>query len=205
MLYDRIFAAAFPEGHAESEVESFSGSGSGSGVMENISSALVTTSPSSAMGVMNIDRVPGSTADPFDWTNNFNVSFISSVFGIAVCSQWGPVNHMYFQLANTFFFLSYLAPSGLYGMVYLRCTHLIGCALFALWGFSVICSFDAFLWNVNFVVINFIHVCILIYRLRPVKFTKEVEEVSINLYFLKIIHGVLSDLKIHSRISHARF
>lgn len=182
MLYDRIFSANFAGGNAESQVESFSGGGSGAGLMENISSAIVTSSPSSAMSVTNIDRIQGSTADPSDWTNNFNVSFISSVFGIAVCSQWGPVNHMYFQLANTFFFLSYLAPSGLYGLVYLRCTHLIGCALFALWGFSVICSLDAFLWNVNFVVINFIHVCILLYRLRPVKFSKEVEEVYVALF-----------------------
>ncbi|XP_034253557.1 blood vessel epicardial substance isoform X2 [Thrips palmi] len=183
MAYDRIFAANFAEGNAASEVGAVSGSGPATNLMENISSALTSTSPSPSMAVSQFEKLPSSTTDPpFDWANNFNVSYFASLFGNPACSQWGSVNHMYFQLANTFFFLSYLAPSGLYGMVYLRSTHLIGCALFALWGWSVICSFDAFLWNVNFVVINFIHICILLYRLRPVKFTKEVEEVYVALF-----------------------
>lgn len=108
-----------------------------------------------------------------------NVSFIASIFGAPVCLKWEPVNHVYFQLANTFFFLSYLAPNGVYGILYLRCTLLVGCAFFALWGWAVLCSFDAFLWNATFVAINFLQVCILLYHLRPIKFTKEVEEVSI--------------------------
>lgn len=182
MLYDRIFAANFPEGNAERTVEALSGKSPGAVLMENITSALAPTSPTYTMGIAQFEKVPTTAADSFGWASDFNISFMSSVFGIAVCSQWGSMNHMYFQLANIFFFLSYLAPSGLYGMVYLRCTHLIGCALFALWGWSVICSFDAFLWNVNFVVINFIHVCVLLYRLRPVKFTKEVEEVYVALF-----------------------
>ncbi|KAK6636658.1 hypothetical protein RUM43_010320 [Polyplax serrata] len=105
-----------------------------------------------------------------------NVSFIASIFGAPVCLKWEPVNHVYFQLANTFFFLSYLAPNGVYGILYLRCTLLVGCAFFALWGWAVLCSFDAFLWNATFVAINFLQVCILLYHLRPIKFTKEVEE-----------------------------
>lgn len=183
MIYDRIFAANFAEGIAASEVDGVSGSGPAANLMENISSALMSTSPTPTMAISQFGKLSTTTAEPFDWANNFNVSYISSLFGNPACSQWGSVNHMYFQLANTFFFLSYLAPSGLYGMVYLRSTHLIGCALFALWGWSVICSFDAFLWNVNFVVINFIHICVLLYRLRPVKFTKEVEEVRHLLYY----------------------
>lgn len=176
MLYDRIFAAN-PDDNAGKAAENLAGSAPSSSLLGNISSVLTSTSSSPTMGISEFEKAAPTSADPYDWTSNLNVSFISSVFGIAVCSQWGQVNHMYFQLANTFFFLSYLAPSGLYGLVYLRCTHMIGCALFALWGWSVTCSFDAFLWNVNFVAINFIHICVLLYRLRPVKFSKEVEEV----------------------------
>lgn len=136
-----------------------------------------------AMGVVPYQtRLPAAddSADlPDQWPNitTNNISFISSVFSVSYCTQWGSVNHAYFQLANTFFFLSYLAPNGLYGILYLRCTLLVGCAFFALWGWAVLCSFDAFLWNANFVAINFIHVCILLYHLRPIKFSKEVEEV----------------------------
>jgi hypothetical protein len=117
--------------------------------------------------------------DHEDWlTSTYNVSFISSIFGNVYCAKWGPTNHMYFQLANTCFFLSYLAPNGTYGILYLRFTLLVGCALFALWGWTVLCSLDAFLWNANFVAINFVHVCVLLYHLRPIKFTREIEEVS---------------------------
>ena len=87
------------------------------------------------------------------------------------------VNHIYFQLANAFFLLSHLAPSGIHGVLYLRSTLLVGCAFLALWGWTIACWLDAALWNALFVAINFVHVCMLLYRLRPMKFTREIEEV----------------------------
>ncbi|XP_059485000.1 popeye domain-containing protein 3-like isoform X3 [Neocloeon triangulifer] len=117
------------------------------------------------------------------WPSRYNISVIASMLDNMYCAKWGPANHMYFQLANTFFLLSYLAPNGTYGILYLRSTLLVGCALFALWGWTVLCSLDAFLWNANFVAINFIHVCVLLYYLRPVKFSKEIEEVYIALFY----------------------
>ncbi|XP_023316606.1 blood vessel epicardial substance isoform X2 [Trichogramma pretiosum] len=87
------------------------------------------------------------------------------------------VNHVYFQLANAFFLLSHLAPNGLHGVLYLRCTLLVGCAFLAGWAWTIACWIDAALWNILFVLINLIHVCVLIYRLRPVRFSKEIEEV----------------------------
>lgn len=90
------------------------------------------------------------------------------------------VNHIYFQLANAFFLLSHLAPSGLHGVLYLRCTLLVGCAFLALWAWMIVCWLDAALWNALFVAINFVHVCTLLYRLRPVKFSKEIEEVCLS-------------------------
>ncbi|XP_008202836.1 blood vessel epicardial substance isoform X1 [Nasonia vitripennis] len=92
------------------------------------------------------------------------------------------VNHIYFQLANAFFLLSHLAPSGLHGVLYLRCTLLVGCAFLALWAWTIVCWLDAALWNALFVVINFVHVCTLLYRLRPVKFSKEIEEVYVAVF-----------------------
>ncbi|XP_043280462.1 popeye domain-containing protein 3-like isoform X2 [Venturia canescens] len=87
------------------------------------------------------------------------------------------VNHIYFQLANAFFLLSHLAPSGIHGVLYLRSTLLVGCAFLALWGWTIACWLDAALWNALFVAINFLHVCMLLYRLRPIKFSREIEEV----------------------------
>ncbi|KAG7209620.1 hypothetical protein KM043_011271 [Ampulex compressa] len=92
------------------------------------------------------------------------------------------VNHVYFQLANAFFLLSHLAPSGIHGVLYLRCTLLVGCAFLALWGWTIACWLDAALWNALFVAINFVHVCTLLYKLRPIKFSREVEEVYIAVF-----------------------
>jgi hypothetical protein len=102
--------------------------------------------------------------------------------GVLTCQPYEGiyVNHIYFQLANAFFLLSHLASSGLHGVLYLRCTLLVGCTFLALWAWTVVCWLDAALWNGLFVVINFVHVCTLLYRLRPVKFSKEIEEVGLT-------------------------
>lgn len=156
-----------------------------------ISSSPSSSSPSAAMGVADDADVTKLHEGSEAWPNEpHNVSFLPALF-VSYCTEWKPVNHVYFQLANTFFFLSYLAPNGMYGILYLRCTLLVGCAFFALWGWAVLCCFDAFLWNATFVGINFIHVCILLYYLRPVKFTREVEEVSTGLSFC--LHILSSD------------
>ena len=99
-------------------------------------------------------------------------------YGSLMCHEWLPVNHIYFQLANLFLFLSYLAPNGIYGILYLRATLSIGCFFFSLWGWVILCAFDTFLWNAVFVVINVVHVCIICYYLRPIRFTAELEQVS---------------------------
>ncbi|XP_071443854.1 popeye domain-containing protein 1 isoform X1 [Hetaerina americana] len=179
------FAAALTEGNGEVNIAGTVEGGSSSAPENN------TAIPPS-----------GSVGEGSDWPNVTssitNVSIVSSVFGAGIwpsshlhhhCgvggsgSGWAPANHVYFQLANAFFFLSYLAPHrGAYGILYLRVTLLVGCAFFALWGWAVLCSFDAFLWNAAFVAINLLHVCVLLFHLRPVKFTREVEEVYLALF-----------------------
>lgn len=93
------------------------------------------------------------------------------------CLQWLPINHVYFQLANSFLFLSYLAPAGLYGLLYLRLMLAIGSAFFAIWGWVILCAFDTFLWNAVFFLINLVHGIYILFTLRPVRFDKQVEEV----------------------------
>ncbi|XP_017879043.1 blood vessel epicardial substance-like isoform X1 [Ceratina calcarata] len=106
------------------------------------------------------------------------------LYGVLTCQPYQgiSVNHIYFQLANAFFLLSHLAPSGIHGVLYLRCTLLVGCAFLALWGWTIACWLDAALWNALFVAINFVHVCTLLYKLRPIKFSREVEEVYIAVF-----------------------
>ncbi|XP_077293501.1 popeye domain-containing protein 1-like isoform X3 [Arctopsyche grandis] len=114
-----------------------------------------------------------------DWTNYtmYDKSFISAVFGVNYCTRWRQANHIYFQLANAFFFLSYLAPNGMYGLLFLRCTLLIGCGFTTLWAWTIECFLDAVVWNAVFIIINMVHISVLLFYLRPIKFSKEVEEV----------------------------
>ncbi|KAJ9598151.1 hypothetical protein L9F63_026745 [Diploptera punctata] len=95
---------------------------------------MSSTTSSATMGVADDSDITKLHEGSDEWpTEPHNVSFLPVLFA-SYCAEWKPVNHVYFQLANTFFFLSYLAPNGMYGILYLRCTLLVGCAFFALWG-----------------------------------------------------------------------
>ncbi|XP_064117170.1 popeye domain-containing protein 3-like isoform X6 [Macrobrachium nipponense] len=127
-----------------------------------------------------------STVDP-TFSSTFDIREVIARGGVdfgefGVCYNWLPINHIYFQLANIFLFLSYLAPNGIYGILYLRITLTIGCMFFSLWGWVILCAFDTFLWNAIFVLINLVHVIVICYYLRPVRFTPELEQVYRSLF-----------------------
>uniref|UniRef100_A0A023G8D4 Putative conserved plasma membrane protein n=1 Tax=Amblyomma triste TaxID=251400 RepID=A0A023G8D4_AMBTT len=105
-----------------------------------------------------------------------------SYFTTSVCPQWLDTNHLLFQLANIFLFLSYMAPAGLYGLLYLRICLTIGSFFFALWGYVILCAFDTMVWNAFFTAINLVHVCVLMYVLRPVRLPPNMELVYRELF-----------------------
>ncbi|XP_046456627.1 blood vessel epicardial substance-like [Daphnia pulex] len=128
-----------------------------------------------------LDRLNNSTVDGINATQqqpaDYDWSAVWPYFNTG-CLEWLPINHIYFQLANSFLFLSYLAPAGLYGLIYLRLMLAIGSAFFAIWGWFILCAFDTFLWNAFFLLINVVHVIYLLCSLKPPKFDKQVEEHS---------------------------
>ncbi|KAK8788837.1 popeye domain-containing protein 1-like [Amblyomma americanum] len=105
-----------------------------------------------------------------------------SYFATSVCPQWLDTNHLLFQLANIFLFLSYMAPAGLYGLLYLRICLTVGSFFFALWGYVILCAFDTMVWNAFFTAINLVHVCVLMYVLRPVRLPPNMELVYRELF-----------------------
>ncbi|KAL3204608.1 hypothetical protein MRX96_011600 [Rhipicephalus microplus] len=107
---------------------------------------------------------------------------MGSYFATAVCPTWLPTNHILFQLANIFLFLSYMAPAGLYGLLYLRMCLTLGSFFFALWGYVILCAFDTMVWNAFFTAINLVHVCVLMYVLRPVRLAPHMEVVYRELF-----------------------
>ncbi|CAN7941351.1 unnamed protein product [Ixodes hexagonus] len=98
------------------------------------------------------------------------------------CPSWLPPNHLLFHLANVFLLLSYVAPDGIYGLLYLRFCIAVGSLFFAMWGYLVLCSVDTLVWNALFTFINVVHICVLAYALRPVRFNPDLEMVYKELY-----------------------
>lgn len=122
---------------------------------------------------------------------------------------WLPINHISFQFAHVFLCLSYLAPPGLYGLIYLRLVLAIGSALLAAWACFIICAFDTFIWNSLFLLVNAVHAVVLIISLRTVHFGPQMEQVnvpwdpqelSIKTFLLPQVYGdIFQPLKVSKR------
>ncbi|XP_037029954.1 blood vessel epicardial substance isoform X2 [Bradysia coprophila] len=106
---------------------------------------------------------------PVDWT-------------IEHCALWHRPNHLYYQLGNAFFFLAFVAPHGSYGMLWLRCSLVVGCILLTMWGWIIECSADVVLWSSIFLATNLVYLVVLLCRLRPVRFEKEIESIYSSLF-----------------------
>uniref|UniRef100_A0A1B0DB77 POPDC1-3 domain-containing protein n=1 Tax=Phlebotomus papatasi TaxID=29031 RepID=A0A1B0DB77_PHLPP len=109
-------------------------------------------------------------SSPVEWAIGMDLT--------TACPTMRRPHHLYYQLGNALMAVAFLAPGGPYGQLWLRSVLVIGCVLMAMWGWLVECTVDAFIWAIVFLVINFIHVIVLLFRLRPVKFEKEIESVS---------------------------
>ncbi|CAH0720212.1 unnamed protein product, partial [Brenthis ino] len=98
------------------------------------------------------------------------------------CPKWRPINHIFFQAANVFFLLSFLAPHTPSGLIWLRVALILGCAFSGLWAWSIECYLDAVVWNSAFIVINFVYFAVQFYLMRPIKFHRDIEEVYLALF-----------------------
>ncbi|XP_055709636.1 blood vessel epicardial substance isoform X3 [Phlebotomus papatasi] len=113
-------------------------------------------------------------SSPVEWAIGMDLT--------TACPTMRRPHHLYYQLGNALMAVAFLAPGGPYGQLWLRSVLVIGCVLMAMWGWLVECTVDAFIWAIVFLVINFIHVIVLLFRLRPVKFEKEIESVYAALF-----------------------
>ncbi|XP_013388128.1 popeye domain-containing protein 3 [Lingula anatina] len=120
-----------------------------------------------------------NTTDPSSYVIMGAVSNESLLDNISTTSwmgcEWLPPNHVYFQMANVCLLLSYLAPNGIYGLLFLRTVLCIASIFFSVWGWDVLCAFDTFLWNFFLAIINFVQAVLIIYHLRPLSFPPEIE------------------------------
>lgn len=148
-----------------------------------------TAATTSSIGDVNNDVQQVATGG-YDISNNSNITFklsngFSDFVGSAIsdwtfeqCGQWQPPHHLYFQLANALFFIAFLAPHGSYSLLCARFALVLGSILLTMWGYFIECTADAIVWSGSFFLINTIYLFVLIYRLRPIRFDKEIEAVS---------------------------
>lgn len=128
-----------------------------------------------------INLNPNQLSDGFTeyFSNTFGGFTLSALTN--KCEQWQSMHHVYFQLANALFLIAFLAPHKTYGFLLTRCALVIGSILMILWSYLVKCSADALIWSCLFLAVNFPYLLVLIYRMRPVRFEKEIDAVNIKI------------------------
>lgn len=98
------------------------------------------------------------------------------------CFTFEPKEHLYYHIGHALYLVAFLAPNIPCGFLWLRCAAIAGCILMVLWGWFVACSLDAVVWFSLFLLVNAVYVVVLLCKLRPVKFEKEIESVYVALF-----------------------
>lgn len=162
----------------------------------NNSQSITNPSPtvnSNILAKSDLNDSHSLTLSPFDngteksLNNEFNFDSFTNdlieIFGdwtFNKCTTWQrPPHHIYFQLANALFLIAFLASNGeSYGSLVARCALVLGSILMIMWSYLIECTFDVVVWSGSFLFVNIIYLFILVYRLRPIRFEKDIESVS---------------------------
>uniref|UniRef100_A0A2S2PQG6 Blood vessel epicardial substance n=1 Tax=Schizaphis graminum TaxID=13262 RepID=A0A2S2PQG6_SCHGA len=94
-------------------------------------------------------------------------------------------NHPYFHFSHAIMFICYMLPFGSpCQLILLIRIGLAGATtIMALWARNVQCWVDSLLWNAASAVVNVVHILVLFYQLRPIKFNDELELVYETLFY----------------------
>ncbi|XP_037836348.1 blood vessel epicardial substance [Kryptolebias marmoratus] len=95
-----------------------------------------------------------------------------------LCQEWEHAHHLLFHLGNLSLLLGLVIPTtlGLH-MILLRLLLMTGCTLIITWATLYRCNLDVMIWNVIFLLVNFMHLFYLLYKLRPIKIDRELRSV----------------------------
>ncbi|RVE62140.1 hypothetical protein OJAV_G00154120 [Oryzias javanicus] len=99
------------------------------------------------------------------------------------CQQWQQSHHLFFHLGNLSLLLGLILPTTLdLHMILLRLFLMTGCSLFITWATLYRCNLDVLVWNVIFLLVNFMHFFFLLYKRRPIKIDRELRLVYKRLF-----------------------
>uniref|UniRef100_A0A672RI51 Blood vessel epicardial substance n=1 Tax=Sinocyclocheilus grahami TaxID=75366 RepID=A0A672RI51_SINGR len=118
-------------------------------------------------------------SDSLNYTTSPLPSSVPSVAGdsnATLCQDWEQSHHLLFHLANLSLGLGFLIPSTIaLHMIFLRLLLMTGCCLFIAWATLYRCTLDVMVWNVVFLLVNFMHFFFLLYKRRPIKIDRELK------------------------------
>ncbi|XP_058603422.1 blood vessel epicardial substance isoform X2 [Onychostoma macrolepis] len=118
-------------------------------------------------------------SDPLYYTPFPLPSSVPSVAGdsnATLCQDWEQSHHLLFHLANLSLGLGFLIPTTIaLHMIFLRLLLMTGCSLFIAWATLYRCALDVMVWNVVFLLVNFMHFFFLLYKRRPIKIDRELK------------------------------
>ncbi|XP_029593009.1 blood vessel epicardial substance isoform X2 [Salmo trutta] len=94
------------------------------------------------------------------------------------CEEWEEAHHLLFHLGNLSLLLGLVIPTTLtLHMILLRLMLMTGSCLFIIWATLYRCNLDVMVWNVVFLLVNFMHFFYLVYKRRPIKIDRELKSV----------------------------
>jgi hypothetical protein len=147
---------------------------------------------------------PGITESPFFWFDGTGKLHIRPPLKMEdirplTCSEkeWIENQHYLFQLGCLCQLAANLAPIGTIGTLCFHGVLVLSFLLMSSWSWVIVCAPDVFSWNFIFLIVNFIQTILVLYRLRPVKFAQELEDVYQALFkplnvprhiFSKLVH-----------------
>ncbi|ROL33025.1 Blood vessel epicardial substance [Anabarilius grahami] len=110
--------------------------------------------------------------------NRLRVPSLSADSNATLCQDWNQSHHLLFHLANLSLGVGFLIPTTLaLHMILLRLLLMTGCSLFIAWATLYRCTLDVMVWNVVFLLVNFMHFFFLLYKRRPIKIDRELKSV----------------------------
>uniref|UniRef100_A0A8C6SVH3 Blood vessel epicardial substance n=1 Tax=Neogobius melanostomus TaxID=47308 RepID=A0A8C6SVH3_9GOBI len=129
-----------------------------------------------------MSSAPALTLSPLPFTTLAPFPSSSGAPGVdlntTVCEQWEHAHHLLFHLGNLSLLLGLVIPTTLaLHMILLRLLLLTGCALFMVWAALYRCNLDVLVWNLVFLIVNFMHLFFLVYKRRPIKIDRELRSV----------------------------
>ncbi|XP_051922410.1 blood vessel epicardial substance [Hippocampus zosterae] len=108
------------------------------------------------------------------------------------CQEWEHTHHLLFHLGNMSLLMGLVIPTtiGLH-MILLRLLLATGCGFFIAWATLYRCNMDVMVWNVVFLVVNFMHLLFLLYKRRPIKIDRELRSVYKRMFEPLHVHEAL--------------